>query len=86
MPATVNNPIQRLNLQGYVHRNWTPGESREGKGEFGFRFQKLRWETVLANSFYSQYGLSNISGLPLHDDKGRYQPEKSMTDSQKDIS
>ncbi|GFV90125.1 uncharacterized protein TNCV_4378411 [Trichonephila clavipes] len=41
---------------------------------------------VLASSFYSQYGLSTISGLPLHDDKGRYRPEKSMTDSQKDIS
>ncbi|GFX10559.1 transposable element Tcb2 transposase [Trichonephila clavipes] len=43
-------------------------------------------ETVLASSFYSQYGLSTISGLPLHDDKGRYRPEKSMTDSQKDLS
>ncbi|GFT65992.1 hypothetical protein TNCV_3097551 [Trichonephila clavipes] len=32
------------------------------------------------------YGLSTISGLPLHDDKGRYHPEKSMTDSQKDLS
>ncbi|GFU92080.1 hypothetical protein TNCV_1659121 [Trichonephila clavipes] len=40
-------------------------------------------ETVLASSFYSQYGLPTISGLPLHDAKGRYRPEKSMTDSQK---
>ncbi|GFS96239.1 hypothetical protein TNCV_16201 [Trichonephila clavipes] len=43
-------------------------------------------ETVLASSFYSQYGVSTISGLPLHDGKGRYRPEKSMTDSQKDLS
>ncbi|GFX11258.1 hypothetical protein TNCV_4786501 [Trichonephila clavipes] len=43
-------------------------------------------ETVLVSSFYSQYGLSTISGLPLHDDKGRYRPEKSMTDSPKDLS
>ncbi|GFT12786.1 uncharacterized protein TNCV_5095261 [Trichonephila clavipes] len=43
-------------------------------------------ETVLVSSFYSQYGLSTISGLPLHDDKGRYRPEKSMTDCQKDLS
>ncbi|GFW17815.1 hypothetical protein TNCV_1134151 [Trichonephila clavipes] len=40
-------------------------------------------ETVLASSFYSQYGLPTISGLPLHDGKGRYCPEKSMTDSPK---
>ncbi|GFW14822.1 hypothetical protein TNCV_1562851 [Trichonephila clavipes] len=46
----------------------------------------FRRETVLASPFYSQYGLSSISGLPLHDDKGRYRPEKSMTDSQKDLS
>ncbi|GFV03526.1 hypothetical protein TNCV_5060671 [Trichonephila clavipes] len=32
------------------------------------------------------YGLSTIFGLPLHDEKGRYRPEKSMTDSQKDLS
>ncbi|GFS84142.1 hypothetical protein TNCV_2365231 [Trichonephila clavipes] len=35
---------------------------------------------------FNQYGLSTISGLPLHDDKGRYRPEKSMTDSPKDLS
>ncbi|GFW65931.1 hypothetical protein TNCV_587571 [Trichonephila clavipes] len=43
-------------------------------------------ETVLASSFYSQYGLPTISGLPLHDGKGRYRPEKSMTDSPKGLS
>ncbi|GFW19127.1 hypothetical protein TNCV_254541 [Trichonephila clavipes] len=35
-------------------------------------------KTVLASSFYSQYGLPTISGLPLHDGKGRYRPEKSI--------
>ncbi|GFW51738.1 hypothetical protein TNCV_1186701 [Trichonephila clavipes] len=40
-------------------------------------------QTVLASSFYSQYGLVTIFGLPLKDDKGRYGPEKSMTDSKK---
>ncbi|GFW02058.1 transposable element Tcb2 transposase [Trichonephila clavipes] len=43
-------------------------------------------ETFLASSFYSQYGLPTISGLPLHDGKGRYRPEKSMTDSPKGLS
>ncbi|GFV93595.1 hypothetical protein TNCV_1989071 [Trichonephila clavipes] len=43
-------------------------------------------ETVLASSFYSQYGLPTISGLPLHDGKGRYCPEKSMTNSPKGLS
>ncbi|GFT34958.1 hypothetical protein TNCV_786711 [Trichonephila clavipes] len=43
-------------------------------------------ETVLASSFYSQYGLPTISGLPLHDDKRRYRPEKSMTDTPKGLS
>ncbi|GFU58245.1 hypothetical protein TNCV_2886331 [Trichonephila clavipes] len=43
-------------------------------------------ETVMASSFYSQYGLPTISGLPLHDGKGRYRPEKSMTDSPKGLS
>ncbi|GFX46050.1 putative RNA-directed DNA polymerase from transposon X-element [Trichonephila clavipes] len=46
----------------------------------------LGQETVFASSFYSQNGLSTISELPLHDDKGRYRPEKSITDSQKDLS
>ncbi|GFW03588.1 hypothetical protein TNCV_3988071 [Trichonephila clavipes] len=53
-------------------------------GTFGeFLRHAVRRETVLASSFYSQYGLPTISGLPLHDGKGRYRPEKSMTDSQK---
>ena len=43
-------------------------------------------ETVLANSFHSQYGLWTISGLHLQGDKGRYHPKISMTDSQKDLS
>ncbi|GFU56126.1 hypothetical protein TNCV_711881 [Trichonephila clavipes] len=43
-------------------------------------------ETVLASSFYSQYGLPTISGLPLHDGNWLYRPEKFMTDSPKDLS
>ncbi|GFX38464.1 hypothetical protein TNCV_2344371 [Trichonephila clavipes] len=48
--------------------------------------EKTGRETVLASSFYSQYGLPTISGLPLHDGKRRYRPEKPITDSPKGLS
>ncbi|GFU56756.1 transposable element Tc3 transposase [Trichonephila clavipes] len=78
--------IVEIDESKFGKRKYNRGHFVEGQWVFGGVERGTGQETVLASSFYPQYGLPTISGLPLHDGKGRYHPEKSMIDSPKGLS